>query len=45
MAEISHFDGYLGVNESRESPELLHFFYGSETTKGAGRPTPLTVGF
>jgi hypothetical protein len=45
MAEIRHFHSYLRVNESRESRELLHFFYGSETTKGAGFPTPFTVGF
>jgi hypothetical protein len=45
MAEISHFHNYLRVNESSESRELLHFFDGSETTKGAGIPTPFTVGF
>jgi hypothetical protein len=45
MAEIYRFHGYPGVNESRESRELLHFFYGSETTKGAGLPAPFAVGF
>jgi hypothetical protein len=44
MAEKRYFLGYLRVNESRESRELLHFFDRYETTKAAGFPTALSIG-
>jgi hypothetical protein len=38
-SENRHFYGYSDVNESRESPELLHFFDGPKKRKAAGFPT------